>query len=55
VERYLASAGFTVWGFDFVGYGVSIDRPPTPTGPLGGMDAAMVELRLCDRRNPRAQ
>jgi len=41
----LASAGFTVWGFDFVGYGLSDRSAADPDRPAGGMDAAVVELR----------
>lgn len=41
----LNAAGFTAWGFDFIGYGRSARYPADVDRPPGAIDAAMGDLR----------
>jgi alpha-beta hydrolase superfamily lysophospholipase len=41
----LTEAGFSVWGFDFVGYGASARYPARLDHPAGALDAAVRDLR----------
>lgn len=41
----LTGAGFSAWGFDFVGYGASARYPSASDRPAGDIDAALRDLR----------